>query len=70
MNKFKIVTAHWCTFCKDAKDLMKEMGDEYEEIDVIDSIELLQDIGFTSVPQIFLDEEHIGGYTELEAYYE
>lgn len=53
--KFKIYSRDDCKFCKDAKDFLTGMDYEFEEEE--------QPTG--TVPQIYLGEEYIGGYTEL-----
>ena len=59
-----------CGYCHRAKSLLEAKGIEYEEFVVGEdiSMEALSDkIGkpARTVPQIFLDGEYIGGYTEL-----
>ena len=59
-----------CGYCRRAKSLLKARGVEYEEFIIgqdISSEALSSKIGkpALTVPQIFLDGEHIGGYTEL-----
>lgn len=60
-----------CTFCEQAKTLLKTKGIPYEERKIGDGYtkeDLLESIPTArSVPQIFLDDELIGGYTELRA---
>lgn len=59
-----------CTFCDQAKMLLQQKGIPYEERKIGDGYtkeELLEAVPTArSVPQIFLDEEYIGGYTELK----
>jgi glutaredoxin 3 len=59
----------WCGYCIRAKALLDRRGLEYEEI-VMDNDpafrqKLLEMTGRWTVPQIFIDEVPIGGYTEL-----
>ncbi|MFC1720684.1 glutaredoxin 3 [Patescibacteria group bacterium] len=57
-----------CPYCKMAKQLLSEKGIEYSEVDVStqDGLKAMQTKGdFRTVPQIFIGEEHIGGYDEL-----
>lgn len=51
----KIYSREDCKFCKDAKDFLIGMGISYEEE--------TQPTGM--VPQIYIGEQHIGGYKEL-----
>jgi len=73
MKKFTIYTRPDCSFCIKAKNLLKDKGDEYKEINIYEvtgALQYIKDKGFKTVPQIFLDNNHIGGYTELLNYYD
>lgn len=70
MAKIEIYTTPFCPFCVRAKRLLDSEGLSYEETDVSLSRELRQKMtkraeGRTSVPQIFIDNEPIGGSDEL-----
>jgi glutaredoxin 3 len=71
MKKVTIYTTQYCGFCRRAKALLKERGIPFQEIDVeSDDAKrewLVEVTGQQTVPQIFFDQESIGGYTELEA---
>ena len=59
-----------CPFCEKAKQLMKVKGIEYEEKNIADGHKI-QDLlelvpNAKTMPQIWLDDEHIGGFHELE----
>jgi glutaredoxin len=58
-----------CSFCEQAKQLLAQRGIQFEEKKIGDGYtkeELLEAVpGARSVPQIFLDDELIGGFTEL-----
>ena len=60
-----------CGYCVKAKSLLKSKGIEYEEKNIAeghkiqDLLELVPNA--KTMPQIRLDDEHIGGYFELEA---
>lgn len=64
MSKIEIYTSPFCGFCYRAKSLLDQKGVEYEEIDVMMSPgkrqEMTERAGATSVPQVFVDGEHIG----------
>ncbi len=64
MAKIEIYTSPFCGFCFRAKSLLDSKGVEYEEINVMMSPgkrkEMMERAGATSVPQIFVDGEHIG----------
>ena len=59
-----------CPYCDQAKNLLKMKGIDYEERNINngwDREDLLAAVpGARSVPQIFLGEEYIGGFTELK----
>lgn len=58
-----------CPYCEQAKQLLSQRGISYEERkigDGWDKEDLLEAVpNARSVPQIFLNEELIGGFTEL-----
>lgn len=59
-----------CPYCDQAKSLLTMKGIEYEERNITTGSwtkeQLLEAVpSARSVPQIFLDDELIGGYTEL-----
>ena len=62
-------TTRWCGYCVRAKALLDARGIAFEEINVDDDPHfrqtLLERTGAWTVPQILLDGEPIGGYTEL-----
>jgi glutaredoxin 3 len=59
-----------CTFCEQAKQLLAQRGIPYEERKIGDGWtkeELLEAVPTArTVPQIFLDGELVGGFTELK----
>ena len=59
----------WCGYCIRAKALLDRRGLEYEEIVMDDDPafrqKLLEMTGHWTVPQIFIDDVPIGGYTEI-----
>lgn len=69
MAKVVVYSKTICPYCVRAKKLLEGKGVEFEEI-MVDSDpnlfnELKQKSGMLTVPQIFIDDELIGGYTEL-----
>jgi len=64
-----IYTTPWCAFCVRAKMLLKQREIPFEEIDVEGDDEkrawLVNASGQRTVPQIFIGEESIGGFSEL-----
>jgi glutaredoxin len=70
---YVIYTRNDCSFCDKAKSLIRERGDQYLEVSIyeeVGALQYLKDQGFTTVPQIWLDKKHIGGYNELLQHYE
>ena len=60
-----------CAFCVQAKALLESKGIEYEERNIMHGTwsreQLLEAVpGARTVPQIFLDDELVGGFTELK----
>ena len=63
-------TTRMCPYCLAAKQLLKGKGMQYEEIDVSLNPKRRREMtqkamGKTSVPQIWIDETHVGGFDEL-----
>lgn len=71
MAKVVIYSKVYCPYCDRAKALFKNKNVNYEEIMVDDKPELYEKLkeqtGMRTVPQIFIDDQLIGGYTELAA---
>ena len=69
--KATVWSKHHCTFCDQAKALLKQKGIPFEEKKIGDGYtkeELLEAVPTArTLPQIFLNEEYIGGYQELKA---
>ena len=61
-----------CPFCVQAKALLEARGIEYEERNVSKDWtreQLLEAVpNARTLPQIFLDEVHIGGFTDLRSH--
>jgi len=68
--KALIWSKYYCPFCDQAKALLTQKGIEFEERKIGDGYtkeELLEAVPTArTVPQIFLDGELIGGFTELK----
>ena len=73
MKDVEIFTGPRCGYCTAAKSLLQQLGMSYTERDVRDP-EVLQEMRVRlprskSIPQIFIDGEHIGGYDDLRLKY-
>ena len=68
MIKYIIYTQKNCIYCAEAKSLLDEAGEVYEEreLDTAEKVRRFKNAGHKTVPQIFL---HIGGFLELEDYF-
>jgi glutaredoxin 3 len=71
--KATVWSKYHCPFCDQAKALLTQKGIQFEEKKVGDGFtreDLLEAVpGARTVPQIFLDDKLIGGYTELKKYF-
>ncbi|WP_205342602.1 glutaredoxin 3 [Denitrificimonas caeni] len=71
MAKVMIYSSDWCPFCIRAKNLLSSKGVAFEEIKVDGKADLRAQMVAkakrTSVPQIWIDELHVGGCDELFA---
>ncbi|AEI37394.1 MAG: glutaredoxin 3 [Zymomonas mobilis subsp. pomaceae] len=71
MAHIEIYTTNVCPYCKRAKALFAEKGVSFDEYDVTtDSAkrtEMIKRSGGRTVPQIFIDDKHIGGCDDLVA---
>ena len=72
MAKIEIYTAMACPFCRRAMKLLASKNITFEEIDVTSSAAERQTMrsranGRTSVPQIFINDDHIGGCDDMFA---
>lgn len=71
MAKVTVYTAGFCPFCYMAKRLLKSKGVEFTEIDITfdaaKRAEVAKRAGQTSVPQIWIGDQHVGGSDELQA---
>ncbi len=70
--KIEIYTRSYCGYCVRAKLLLDEKGVDYIELSIDGAPELRQTMiqrsaGGTTVPQIFINNEPVGGCMELFA---
>jgi glutaredoxin 3 len=69
--KVIMYVSDWCPYCARARRLLATKGVEVEEID-IDAVPgaretMVARTGRSSVPQIFIGDQHVGGSDELQA---
>ena len=74
--KIEIYTKPSCPFCVNAKNLIQSKGFDFTEYTLGENgitkqtiIDRLNGKVISTVPQIFIDDEHIGGYTDLVAHW-
>ncbi len=69
--KVEIYTWSRCPFCIRAKALLDKKGVDYTEYcidgDEVARDEMAQRAGRRSLPQIFIDDQHIGGCDDIQA---
>lgn len=71
MSKVVIYTTSMCCYCHRAKDLLRAKGVAFDEIDA-SARDVRADMvqkagGRTSVPQIWIGDQHVGGCDDLYA---
>ncbi len=69
MARVRVYSTRWCGYCVRAKALLTSRGIEFEEVSLDDDPafrrRLFDHTGGWTVPQILIDDQPIGGYTEL-----
>ena len=67
--KIIIYTTSYCPFCDAAKNLLKSLNIEFDEVDLTDNLEERLEIStkynWRTVPLILIDNKLIGGFDEL-----
>ena len=72
MKSIVMYTGPSCNFCDAAKRLLIRNNATFSEIDIASKEGLMEEMiqkanGKRTIPQIFIDDKHIGGYQELRA---
>ncbi|BFI95421.1 MAG: glutaredoxin 3 [Rhodanobacter sp.] len=72
MSKIEVYSTAVCPYCVAAKNLLKSKGLEWSEVRVdTDPAQrdamLARSGGRRTVPQIFVNDRHVGGYDDLVA---
>jgi glutaredoxin 3 len=72
MTRIILYTTQFCGYCRAAKQLLRGKGVDFTEIDVSEEPKRREEMvtragGRLTVPQIFIDDIHVGGYEELAA---
>lgn len=71
MAQVTIYSKNYCPYCDRAKALLKKKGVSFEEILMDDKpdemAKLIEKTGLRTVPQIFINDKLIGGFTDMDA---
>ena len=72
MKKITVYTGPVCNYCEAAKRLLKRNNVSFSEINIAEVDGALDEMlkkanGKRTIPQIFFDDQHIGGYEEIRA---
>lgn len=71
MNKVTIYSKSYCPHCHAAKATLTQLGIKFNDIDVTHDPVLAQEMQLRSqrrtVPQIFINNHHLGGNDDLQA---
>jgi|TARA_B000000565_G_scaffold234639_1_gene195159 glutaredoxin 3 len=70
MKKILMYSGPMCNFCEAAKRLLDRNNLEYEVIDISSGDDIREEMikksnGKRTIPQIFFNDYHVGGYQEL-----
>jgi glutaredoxin 3 len=70
-NAVVMYATSWCPYCARARRLFENKGVAFTEIDIDTAegarAEMQRRSGRTSVPQIFVGEQHLGGFDDVRA---
>ncbi len=65
-----VYTKNYCPYCVQAKALLDSLGAKYENVDLSNDqeklIALSEKSGLFTVPQIFVDDECLGGFSDIQ----
>ncbi|MBB6242068.1 glutaredoxin 3 [Rhodanobacter sp. MP1X3] len=72
MSKIEVYSTAVCPYCVSAKNLLKAKGLEWTEVRIdTDPVQrdamLTRSGGRRTVPQIFVNDQHVGGFDDLVA---
>ena len=71
MSKIEIYTKNACIFCDRAKEVFKSKNLNFSEYNIFTNPEYLYELlkrsnGLKKMPQIFINNQHIGGFDKLQ----
>ena len=72
MKNVTIYTGPMCNYCEAAKRLLSRNNASYNEINIANVKGAMEEMikkanGKRTIPQIFFNDQHIGGYDEVRA---
>ncbi len=72
MKKITIYTGPLCNYCDAAKRLLSRNNAPYKEINIAQVDGAMEEMikkanGKRTIPQIFFDDQHIGGYDDIRS---
>jgi glutaredoxin 3 len=71
MSDVTVYTTEPCSYCARAKGLLKARGVEFSEVNLARDpegrVELAKQTGMMTFPQVIIDGELVGGFTEVRA---
>ncbi len=71
MKRTEIYFKDWCPYSQRALQLLRDKDIDFDAIDVTEDLDREQEMreraGRTAVPQIFVDDVHLGGYDDIAA---
>jgi len=73
LNSFTVYTQLGCSFCTKAIELLKQHDQAVNVVDINQDPEARKNMvenGFKTVPQVYHNSDHIGGYEALVQYME
>lgn len=63
VQRWHLVTKHGCSYCSAAKSLLRQLGQDFTEVDATSvSVESKEKVTY---PRIYLNDKYIGGYDDL-----
>lgn len=72
MKNIKVYTINNCGYCDAAKSLLESLNLNFQEFNITnddtDRRDLVTKTGHRTMPQIFIDDQFVGGYRELKEF--
>ena len=65
--QIEMYTTSWCPYCERARALLRAKGAAFDEISLEAEPARREEMIRRTVPQIFIDGQHIGGSDDLHA---